>query len=74
MAHGEKRMRMLQIQTLKSPQTFNHHPNIRTLTSPQNPMPTRSSAFYTRHYVFGQAACAGAFMVVFATAFVDMDL
>jgi len=30
MAHGGKRWRMLRDQTLKSPQTFNHHANIRT--------------------------------------------
>jgi len=36
-AHGVWLRRMLQLQTAKPPQTFNHHPNIRSPTSAPNP-------------------------------------
>jgi hypothetical protein len=38
MAHGGDEPRMLQVQTPKSQQRLNHHPNIRTFISAPNPM------------------------------------
>src|ERR1035441_9782303 len=41
-AHGVWLGRMLQLQTAKPPQTFNHHPNIRPTTSAANPRQAQS--------------------------------
>jgi len=55
MAHGVEQWRMLQVQTPKPPQTFNHPPNIRTASHAPNPMMTGPSPFTARHYFEGQA-------------------
>jgi len=52
MAHG---VRMLRVQTLKTPPTLNHPPSIRTLTSSANSMATSSFALNADHY-FSEAA------------------
>jgi hypothetical protein len=46
LAHDGIGARMLQVQTTESPQTFNYHTNIRTLTSAPNPMPAHLSSVY----------------------------
>ena len=49
MAHGGDRLRMLQVQTAKPAQTFNHSSNIRTSSSAPNPLPTGPFAFNAGH-------------------------
>ena len=48
-AHGVEQWRMLQVQTSKSPHSFNHTPNIRTPTNEQCSMPAHSFALNAAH-------------------------
>ena len=47
-AQGVWRGRMLQLQTPNPPQTFNHHPNIRSPTSAANPRQVQSGRVQRR--------------------------
>src|ERR1035438_4158418 len=47
-AHGGWLGRMLQLQTAKPPQIFNHHPNIRSPTSAANPRQAQSGRVQRR--------------------------